>query len=107
MANTVLLSPAPRESQLAPLHLAILFAGAPPAVVNDPPAYTSLPLIAIAKTVLLSPAPRESQPVPFHLAIRFAGVPPAVVKLPPTYTSPPAHHHFPIQQAFPEAKIYL
>src|SRR5688572_14257969 len=75
-----------------PSHLAMWFTGNPPAVVNSPPTYTSVPLIAIASTSLKppeTPPPRLDHAVPFHLAMLLAGTPPAVVKYPPTYTSFP------------------
>src|SRR5260370_41482647 len=59
----------------------------PPAVVNAPPAYRSLPDTASARTVWFSPEPSRDQLLPFHLAMLLAELPPAVVKRPPAYTS--------------------
>src|SRR6266699_2491302 len=64
----------------------------PPALVNSPPVYTLLPLIAIAFSVLpFMPLPRADQllVVVSHLAMRLAGAPPAVVKPPLKYTELP------------------
>src|SRR6266704_268097 len=61
----------------------------PPAVVNPPPAYRSLPDTASAYTKLLpprTPEPSADQLLPFHLAMELAALPPAVVKSPPAYT---------------------
>src|SRR5205814_238067 len=61
----------------------------PPAVVNCPPAYRSLPDTARADTSLSIPDPSAVQLLPFHLAMKLAALPSAVVKLPPAYTSLP------------------
>src|SRR5439155_842745 len=66
-----------------------------PAVVNKPPAYTSLPDTASAYTSVPAPkAPPIPEPsadllLPSHLAMLVAAPPPAVVNPPPAYTSPP------------------
>src|SRR5260370_32198937 len=64
-------------------------AALPPASVNPPPAYRSLPDTASANTVPPSPEPSADQLLPFHLAIRLAALQPAFVKSPPAYTSLP------------------
>src|SRR5437667_8890586 len=69
----------------------MLLAALPPAVVNWPPAYRSLPDTASAPTTRASPfipmpEPRLDQLLPFHLAMLLAALPPAVVNWPPAYT---------------------
>src|SRR5438876_3912117 len=77
--------PVSSADQLLPFHLAMLFAGMPPAIVNGPPAYTSLPVTASARSSgpfapPLTPQPRTDQFAPSHFAMPLAGAPPAVVK---------------------------
>src|SRR5262249_35343191 len=86
----------PSALKLLPLHLARPLAAMPPAVVNWPPAYRSLPDTASADTKsrqprqpLPNPEPNADQLLPFHLAIWFAGMPPAHVNQPPAYRSLP------------------
>src|SRR5207249_4921789 len=72
----------------------MLVAALPPAVVNPPPAYTSLPDTASADTKgplrpPLIPEPSADQLLPSHLAMSFAALPPAERKSPPAYTSLP------------------
>src|SRR6476646_3275847 len=84
-----MLIPAPRADQPFPSHLAMFLAGLPSAVVNNPPANTSLPETASAKTSGLAPfipAPNADQLFPSHLAMFVAAIPPALVNEPPTYT---------------------
>ena len=84
-------TPLPRGDQLAPSHLAMLLAGAPPAVVNLPAAKSASPPPS-SKTVRAStptgtpviPLPTADQPEPSHLAMLLAATPPAVVNCPPT-----------------------
>src|SRR5438477_7903544 len=70
----------------------------PPAIVNSPPAYRSLPDTVSADTYADTlkkprgtsiPEPRDVQLLPFHLAMPLASLPPAVVNAPPAYRSPP------------------
>src|SRR5438093_328412 len=79
-----LVAPLPKPDQLAPSHLARPRTTVVPALVNVPPAYTSLPLMAMASTVpfrpLAEPVPREAQPPPSQTAIRLAVRPLALVK---------------------------
>src|SRR5262245_10259618 len=77
--------PDPKADQLLPFHLATFVAGVPPAEVNQPPAYRSLPDTARANTLLFIPDPKAVQLLTFHLATLVAAMPPAVVKTPPTY----------------------
>jgi len=77
--------PDPKADQLLPFHLATFVAAVPPAEVNQPPAYRSLPDTARANTSLFSPEPKADQLLPSHFAMLVAAVPPAVVKKPPTY----------------------
>ncbi len=56
----------------------------PPAVVNRPPAYRSLPATTKAYTVPFIPEPSALQVFPSHRAMLLADTPPAVVKSPPT-----------------------
>src|SRR6266571_3348995 len=72
--------PEPSAVQRLPSHLAMLLAVPPPAVVNCPPAYTSLPETASADTPPFIPEPSAVQLLPFHLAVLVAAPPPAVVK---------------------------
>src|SRR5438094_1003138 len=64
----------------------------PPAILNPPPAYRSLPDTASAYTLAEPklpppiPEPSADQLLPSHLAMELATLPPAVVKLPPAYT---------------------
>src|SRR5258706_14992535 len=62
-------TPEPSAVQVLPFHLAMLVAALPPAVVNSPPAYTSLPETASAYTVPFTSEPRLVQVLPFHLAM--------------------------------------
>src|SRR5437016_5796822 len=69
----------------------MLVAALPPAVVNAPPAYTSLPDTASASTVQFIPEPSADQLLPSHLAMLLAALPPAVVNPSPAlYTSLPS-----------------
>ena len=85
--------PEPSAVQMLPFHLAMFLAGLPPAVVNLPPAYKSLPDTVIAYTAgeepPLIPEPNGVQLLPFHFAMQLAGLPPAVVNMPPAYRSLP------------------
>src|SRR5206468_3441984 len=90
--------PEPSADQLLPFHLAMKLAVLPPALLNRPPAYTSLPDTASAYTMggywppwppQHIPEPSADQLLPFHLAMIFAPLSPAVVNTPPAYTSPP------------------
>src|SRR5947199_4852854 len=69
----------------------------PPAVVNPPPAYKSLPTTASADTLLFTPEPRGDQLRPSHLAMLVPWLtyaPPTYRSLPDTasaYTPPPEH----------------
>src|SRR5688572_22708032 len=83
----------PTADQLVPSHLAMRWAGTPPADVNRPPAYNASPLpsskVARAKTSANNPMPTADQLVPSHLAMRWAGTPPADVNSPPAYNASP------------------
>src|SRR6266700_1107471 len=59
----------------------------PSAIVNQHPAYRSLPDTASANTAAPRPIsePSDVQLLPSHLAMELAALPPAVVKLPPAY----------------------
>src|SRR5260370_31747836 len=81
--------PEPSSVQLPPFHLAMELAALPPAVVNWPPAYRSLPDTASAHTASFIPKPSADQVLPFHWAMFVSALPPAVVKSPPAYTSLP------------------
>ena len=91
MELTVLFVPEPNalHVDVVGFHFAILFAEAPPAVVNCPPTYTlSFESIAMERTVLFIPVPNalHVDVVGFHFAILFLVAPPALVNPPPTYT---------------------
>src|SRR6476620_10203724 len=75
--------------QLLPFHLAMFFAGLPPAVPKKPPAYRFVPDTNNEYTSLLVPEPNAVHVLPFHFAMRLAVLPPAVVNIPPAYTLVP------------------
>src|SRR5437773_10784924 len=78
--------PPPMADQLNPSHLAMqLTLVNPPAVVNSPPAKSSVSLAAMVWTIPLTPPPTLVQVVPLHLAryLTFE-LPAALVKSPPT-----------------------
>src|SRR4051812_34284525 len=83
---TVPFVPVPSADQLDPFHFATLLAGAPPAVVKEPPTYRSVPENASANAVPLRPVPSADHDVPFQRATRFAVTPSIFAKLPPRYT---------------------
>ena len=62
-------TPEPKADHALPFHFATYFALLPPAVVNWPPAYTSVPDTANAETPPFSPDPKGDQELPFHLAM--------------------------------------
>ena len=84
MARTGPLTPLPNADQLAPFQRAMRLALAPAAVVNSPPAYTSVPLTAMARTLEFRPPASADQLLPFQRAMWLAATAPALVKLPPT-----------------------
>src|SRR5262249_6497635 len=73
-------TPAPSADHAFPFHLAMLFAGMPPALVKLPPAYRPLPDTVRARTQPLTPEPSADHAFPSHLAIPEA--PPAYRLLP-------------------------
>src|SRR5437867_832497 len=80
----------PSPLHLPPVHLAMLLAATPPAVVKPPPAYRSLPDTASADTAAgLNPSPppipepSALQLLPFHLAMLLAMTSPTTVNSPP------------------------
>src|SRR5258705_1316821 len=88
------LGPAPAVSALhaAPSHLAMLRAATPPAVVNDPPAY-SAPLYTASASVtgsasLVRPLPSALHVTPSHRAMPRTESPPPVRNDPPAVRAP-------------------
>src|SRR5262249_40440384 len=86
-AYTFQFVPAPNADQLVPSHIAMKFAGAPPAEVNSPPTYSLDPVPSSnafpACTRSFNPLERRAQVDPSQRAIRFAPAPPAAVNKPP------------------------
>ena len=70
----MLLIPDPNGDQLLPSQRAILPAGLPPAVVNEPAAYSVPPDTASVYTLLFIPEPTPDQLLPFHCAMLLAAL---------------------------------
>src|SRR5688572_24907526 len=81
------LTPDPIADHDAPFHMATRGTETPPAVLNIPPAYTSVPETASDSTVRSIPVPMLTHDVPFQRAMLFRD--PASVKWPPASTFVP------------------
>src|SRR5437870_9699630 len=81
--------PEPSAVQLLPSHLAMELAALPPAVLNLPPAYRSLPDTASANTAPRNPEPTAVKLSAHHLAPDTSALPTPAVTSTPAYTSLP------------------
>ncbi len=75
--------PLPSPDQALPLHFAMFGKAFPPAVVNGPPTYRSVPTARNVKTSPFVPPPTSDHALPFHCARWFAVTLPDPVNVPP------------------------